>query len=267
VYIGADRAFEYENSCPYRLTDNTRSKLMEEIDTEEFKAAPYEKRIILNDLEDFFRNNEIDVCDSEDVAKVKMRFASDCMDAEMALDDFVTFCHVVPRLPDPDTKNFLPGGEGLGIEVGMSREQIIERLKSVRGSNAVADMAFHAYRDLGQTEAEPFILAAVERNPVAIAATDGRDTVEVMKKIEEMPSESIYDEPGRLAQPDEVWNYGRGDGVEKALLLAVLLRRRNPEAGIVIKLFPGVAILKMGDEEFSFVSSKDLPEQEWEIPV
>ena len=34
-----------------------------------------------------------------------------------------------------------------------------------------------------------------------------------------MPDESIYDGK-RLALPDEVWNFRRGDGIEKALLLA-----------------------------------------------
>ncbi len=45
----------------------------------------------------------------------------------------------------------------------------------------------------------------------------------VIKAVRKLPDESIYDEAGRLAQPDEVWNYGRGDGVEKALLLANVL--------------------------------------------
>jgi hypothetical protein len=38
---------------------------------------------------------------------------------------------------------------------------------------------------------------------------------EVIAVVQAMPSESIYDEAGRLAQPDEVWNFGRGDGAEK----------------------------------------------------
>ena len=29
--------------------------------------------------------------------------------------------------------------------------------------------------------------------------------------------------PGRVAQPDEVWNFGRGDGLEKCFLAANLL--------------------------------------------
>ena len=33
----------------------------------------------------------------------------------------------------------------------------------------------------------------------------------------------LYDGPSRLAQPDEVWNFGRGDGLEKCLLAANVL--------------------------------------------
>ena len=42
---------------------------------------------------------------------------------------------------------------------------------------------------------------------------------EVYNILHDMPDESIY-EGKRLALPDEVWNFKRGDGIEKALLLA-----------------------------------------------
>ena len=112
----------------------------------------------------------------------------------------------------------------------MERADVIARLESLRDTNELADLAFYAYRDLNRTEAEPFLKAALERCPVSIAGCAGLSDDAVVATVAALPDESIYDEPGRLAQPDEVWNYGRGDGVEKALLLANILRARHPEA-------------------------------------
>ena len=42
---------------------------------------------------------------------------------------------------------------------------------------------------------------------------------EIYDMISKLKNKSIYDD-GRMAQPDEVWNFGRGDGAEKAFLMA-----------------------------------------------
>ena len=44
-----------------------------------------------------------------------------------------------------------------------------------------------------------------------------------LERIAALDAASIYDGPGRVAQPDEVWNFGRGDGLEKCFLAANLL--------------------------------------------
>ncbi len=44
-----------------------------------------------------------------------------------------------------------------------------------------------------------------------------------------MPDQSIYDDQ-RLALPDEVWNFRRGDGIEKALLLADYIIQKDNSA-------------------------------------
>ena len=41
--------------------------------------------------------------------------------------------------------------------------------------------------------------------------------------------DSIYEGETRLAQPDEVWNFRSGDGIERLILLANLFRARHPE--------------------------------------
>ena len=88
---------------------------------------------------------------------------------------------------------------------------------------------------------------------------------EVLAVILAMPDESIYDEAGRLAQPDEVWNYGRGDGAEKAVLLANILKDRTPGISAKIEVGPGRAVLTMNERRYEFVSAKGLGEQVWEI--
>jgi len=66
------------------------------------------------------------------------------------------------------------------------------------------------------------VQAALTRNPVSCAALE-KWPEEVVARLAALPNESIYDGPSRLAQPDEVWNFGRGDGLEKCLLAANIL--------------------------------------------
>ena len=265
-YIALERIFAYEHGSPYRITDRTRGKLMDEIDREEFLPNPLPSRIVLNELESFAGENDIDINNPADVARLKERFASTCLNAEIAIECLTRFCHVDPDMPDPDAKTFVPQNQPLGIEADMTREEVIERVESIRDVNPMADMAFYAYRDLGRTEAAPFLLAAVRRNPVCVEATRDQDDDAVLAAVRAMPDESVYDETGRLAQPDEVWNYGRGDGAEKAVLLAALLRRRDQDGDIVVSVGPREAACRAGGRTHAFPSSKGLAPAEWSVP-
>ena len=91
------------------------------------------------------------------------------------------------------------------------------------------------------------------------------ETIDLVRKIEEMPDGSIYDGPGRLAQPDEVWNYGRGDGMEKAVLLANILHSRMPDEEVVIEVSSDRACLKVGQTRYDFSSRKEIGEQAWPL--
>jgi hypothetical protein len=70
-------------------------------------------------------------------------------------------------------------------------------------------------------------------------------------------SESIYDGP-RLAQPDEVWNYKTGDGLEKAILLANVWKRRHPEDKIELNVQPDRVALSLNGQTRTFASTKGL---------
>jgi len=266
MYIGAERAFAYEEECSYRVTDATRPRLLAEIEAEEFCSQPLSHRIVLNDLESFVRENKPDIDKSGDMQKLREQFACDCLNAEIAIESLVRFCNTRPRLPDAATKHFEQSGPAIEIHPDMSRADIIARLESIRTANEFADLAFHAYRDLNRTAWEPFVKAAVERSPVSVALTNGRDIREVIGQISKMPNESIYEGAGRLAQPDEVWNYGRGDGVERALLVANLLRSRAPKQEMNIEVTASSAVVVTDGLRLEFPSAKELRNQVWLIP-
>ena len=136
----------------------------------------------------------------------------------------------------------------------MSREQIIDYLQSIRGTNAIADLAFYAYRDMETCDWQPFIKSAIERSPVSIEMTKDKSIEQVYQWLESMPKESIYDNK-RLAQPDEVANYARGDGIEKAITLANILHKRDVQKEISITITDSSVVVDAA-QKFEFESSK-----------
>ncbi len=175
-------------------------------------------------------------------------------DADKFVGQLAEFIHTEAKLPMGE-KTYLPN-EAITLSIGQSREEIIEYLGDIRGSNTTADLAFYAYRDMGSCSWEPFFQAALERNPVSIKAAGKMSIGQVYEWLEQMPNESIY-EGKRLAQPDEVVNYGRGDGIEKAILLANIIRARGADQDIEIIIDDRDVVLKMSDQ-YRFVSGKGL---------
>jgi hypothetical protein len=263
-YIGVERVIAYERSNPFRFNDRTRDKLMAEIETEEFSSGPLPSRIVLNDLEDFVRTARIDIRNSTDVARLKERFSSSCLSAEIALESLLRFLHTAPQLPDVSSKTF-SAWPPLGLDTEMSREEIEARIRDLRGRNPFADLAFYAWRDLLSTDAGPFLMAAVRRNPVSIEASGGMKDADAASRVAAFENESVYDGPGRLAQPDEVWNYARGDGVEKALLLANILRARRSQEEISVGIDGRKVLVKAGRDKYDFATEKGLPDTVWRI--
>jgi len=70
-----------------------------------------------------------------------------------------------------------------------------------------------------------------------------------------MPDESIYD-GNRLALPDEVWNFGRGDGIEKAFLLGDFIMQKDPSSSLMIEIRNKQVSLSFNGEDYFFSSSK-----------
>ena len=224
-YIAAEKVYAYEHSSSFKVSDNTRDKLLEEIDEDEFFTEPLDHRIPLNKFENFFREHHIDMDKKEDLKLLMKEF--NCYNARACdiIKDIVRFTRLEPKLPLTDKK--FVATEPIEISTEMSREQILSYLESIRASHPTADLAFYAFRDLSRTDWAPFVKAAMERNPVSVKGTADWNDERVVQHLAGLPNESIYDGT-RLAQPDEVWNYKRGDGLERAICLANIWKARRP---------------------------------------
>jgi hypothetical protein len=263
-YIEMEKLLAYERDFPYRFNDDTRERLFMEVAGEDFVRRPLPNRIVIDDLEQMVKQQRVDIRTAKGFALLVDTLGQSCPNAQNAIERLRSFIWTEPRLPDPATKTFVRDQTPLALETGMERDDVIARLESIRGQNELADLAFYAYRDLNRVEAEPFLKAALERCPVAIVSTAKLSDDELIARVEAMSGESVYDEPGRLAQPDEVWNYGRGDGAEKALLLADVLRARHPGEAILVSVAPDSAVLEALGRTVRFPSTKGLRAQSWD---
>jgi hypothetical protein len=79
----------------------------------------------------------------------------------------------------------------------------------------------------------------------------------VYEILKDMPDESIYD-GYRLSLPDEVWNFKRGDGIEKALLLADFILLKDNSKSLKIEINNHEVNVYYNEAVFSFVSYKKL---------
>jgi hypothetical protein len=256
-WIPAERAYAFENSCSYKVSDRTRVKLLEEMDEDDFFAEPLPDRIPLNNFDDFFKQGQIDLDREEDRQRLGREFNCYSSDACEIIQELRAFCHLAPRWPDAEAaKSFRPGPR-IALPPGLDRDEIIAALETQRAENPAADLAFYAFRDLTRTDPGPFLKAAIERSPVCLAATRTLDIPGVVAALRAMADDSIYDST-RAAQPDEVWNTRRGDGFEKTIPLAAILHARAPDTAFTLKAGADSATLSFDGKNYSFPSRKGL---------
>jgi len=168
---------------------------------------------------------------------------------------------VEPRLPDPSRVVFDRSETPLGITPEMGRNEIADRLRALRGGNRAAALVPYAARDLADIEEGPFLKAATERSPVSKSALAGLPREETVARIAALGGESIYDGTARLAQPDEVWNFATGDGLEKCVLAA------NAIGGDTIEISGGeAALLEDGRPVCAFKTAKTPRSHVWRLP-
>jgi hypothetical protein len=251
-FLKAEVLFHYEHGSNYRVADKTFDKLLADVSDEDFVPYQLPGRIRCDELQEFMEKQSPDPRIAEGRSALKKFVEVVIPDAEQFVNELADFVHTEAKLPAPD-KNFLPS-DPIEISVERSREEIIDYLQHKRQSSTTADLAFYAYRDMGSCDWAPFIKAAVERNPVSVEMAGSMSLEQVYAWLGQMKNVSIYDER-RLAQPDEVANYRTGDGLEKAFVLASIIRQRDPAQDIELIADNNHIVLK-GPGEYRFASGK-----------
>jgi len=253
-FIEAENLFRYEHGSKFRIADATFEKLIAEVSEEDFAPYKLPERICFEHLYRLICKTGIDVRKPDGRDVLKSYVAPRIPEAGSFTEDLSEFLHLEAKLPESD-KDYLPS-EPVKIPPHWTREQIIDYLQSIRSQNITADLAFYAYRDMETCDWLPFIKAAVERNPVSIQQLGDMPVEKVKSWLDELENTSIYD-GRRLAQPDELVNFRRADGIEKAFLLANIIRSRQNQQPLEILIDREKVLLK-GRQEHRFVSGKGI---------
>ncbi len=252
-FITLEKLFEYEHSLKASMNEETRDKLLAEVDAEEFQYDPVAGKVMLNDVEEFLRkhkDSDLQVIEEEFTRKFPTEH-TDCV--KRMFSDIREFIVTEPRLPSSERK-FVTEIHPQ-ISVTDSRDEIIRHIHDLSGVSEMALLSLYAYRDMTATDWRPFVKAAIERNPVCHAALEGKSAEEIYSIINALTNVSIYDS-GRMAQPDEVWNFGRGDGAEKAFLMADAIIHNDRAAEVDLVLAGEIVTIWYAGKEFNFISSK-----------
>ncbi len=255
-FIRAELLYQYEHGSPFKIGDETHDKLLAEVADEDFVRFELPGRIRCDRLCDFLKQ-KIDVRRGDGREAVRQFLAPTIPDIDKFVDDLMDFVHIEANLPESN-KNFT-NGQTLQISPDWDRDEIIDYLRGIRAHNATADLAFYAYRDMESCDWRPFMKAAIERSPISLEKTQAMSVPEVYDWLTQMPAASIYDR-NRLAQPDELANYLTGDGLEKAILLANVLRHRDPDRELRLEVDNSRVVLR-GEQDYEFVSAKTLQGQ------
>ena len=256
-YLKAEILFHYEHGSPHKIGCHSHDKLLEEVSDEDLVPFPWPGRVQCDILEAFLEKERPDVTTSKGRSTLETFFGNAIPDTRPFVESLARFAHMQPRLPGFD-KTFSPARQ-IDIDAGRGRRNIIEHLRTLRPDNTTVDLAFYAYREMDTCNWRPFVKAAIERNPVAIEASGNLDLDQVYQWLQDMPDESIYDGP-RLAQPDEVVNYGTGDGLEKAFVLANVIRSGRPDDAVQLSV-DSEQVVVSGANQYPFRSAKRLDQR------
>lgn len=261
-YIGLDKLFEYEHSSRNDVALGSRSMLLNEIDGDEFSISPLSGRVILNEFERI-----LDECagkTTDCILKEVKRSIPEVISIipELMFSELNDFLKTEPKLPESN-KKFIQTSHP-AIEISDTREEIMHKITATANSSEMSLLALYVYRAMDIIDWKPFVKAAIERNHVAYNSFEGKTLNEVYQAITSLENESIY-EGKRLAQPDEVWNFLRGDGIEKAFLLASWVHFKEPGSEMKLEINNSSVVLHYGNTNFTFTSTKNLT-KELQIP-
>lgn len=256
-YLKAEILFHYEHSSNHKIGCRSQDKLMYEVSDEDFLPYPLAERVRCDELEDFLTKQKPNLQEAKD-RQAFIRFVKPLIpQAEQFVAQFADFLYTETKLPTFD--KVFHQSEPISLDKKQDRRQIVEYLQKMREINTTADLAFYAYRDMVTCDWQPFVKAALERNPVSLEMTKSMSIDNAYQWLTSLRSDSIYTEK-RAAQPDEVANYGIGDGFEKALCLANIMHNRDLQQEIQV-IADGNKITVKSDKEYVFSSDKDFQKQ------
>jgi len=254
-YIALEKMFEYEHTSKFNVSTETRASLLKEIEGDDFHLSPLQWKIMLNDIEailDKHSGKSLHEIETEFIKKTGTDYEQIIREMFKDLSEFIC---IKPRIPEREKEFTAP----LKLEITNehSREEIIDLIKENQERSETAKLTLYVYRQMDLIDWQPFIKAAIERNPVSFNDLNEKTIHEVYSILKDLPVESIYDDT-RLALPDEVWNFQMGDGIEKAFLLADFLIHSDKSASLSIEINREEVVLSCGGHEFHFISHKNL---------
>jgi len=225
-FIEAETVFSQEFRSKSRAGTTSHKALLGEIEEDRYKKERFEDRLVLEDFEILLKKNKLD----PQSAQTKRFFIENLQkyveDTQEFAENIIRFSHVEPKLPDISKKKFMQN-EPIILSAANGRQNLISQIYEAAKTSAVANLAITAFRDVKSGGWKPFLKAAFERNPVCFDALKERSLDGIYEILNKFENVSIYKEDFRLAQPDEVWNFERGDGLEKAILLACVIFRKT----------------------------------------
>lgn len=253
-WVRAETLFAYEHDSDNRIGDATFDKLFDEVSEDDFASTKPLDRICFEHLNRQLRKTKLDMTTAQGQKMFADYLRPYIAESDKLAKEIGDFISMKPRLPETE-KKYVPSFS-IDIRPEMTREQIVEHLQGIRGKSVTADLAFYAYRDMDTCDWEPFVKAAVERNPVLLEMTKEMSVDGAYGWLCELSDTSIYD-GNRLAQPDELANYRSGDGLEKAFAMADILRNREPAVAVSIEMIGGQVSVG-ATKEYTFRSGKKL---------
>jgi hypothetical protein len=256
-YVELCKIFEYERQSKNTLTNASRDALFAEMGGEEFRLARRDDKMLMNTFELYLdQNPQASFEEKRRYFEEQIMENPHCPKMDKLFDELQAFLHIEPKLPN-ENKTFVTT-EKINISENLSREEIIAEIEQKSSKNEVAELALFAARRMDLVDWQPFVKAVLERNPVCVDALKNIDIQEIYETLSNLPEESIYSEPTRLALPDEVWNFQVGDGLEKAFTMATVCKNKNPEYTVELNCSNNLATLLINEKTYEFTTQKQL---------
>jgi len=226
LFIESESVFLREEKSKSRAGTDSHKALLLEIPDLEYRQIPLENRLVLEDFEKLLKKNKLNPKDENTKQFFIENLRNIVKNPKEFAEKIIAFSYIEPKLPDIHSKKIVETAPII-LNAKDGRENLIAQIYSQAKNSATANLAISAFRDIRHCGIKPFMKAAFERNPVCVEELRDKNFDEIYEILKKFENISIYKEDFRLAQPDEVYNFGRGDGLEKAILLATVIFRRT----------------------------------------